>query len=81
MLHNCRRCDKIFASKWHLSRHEETHKGDKSYRCKTCGALFGELAILTWHVHLHGGKSHWCLVCGVKFPNLSLLNMHSKSHR
>jgi uncharacterized C2H2 Zn-finger protein len=77
----CETCDKAFSRKNDLSRHMQTHTGEKPHVCETCGKAFARYSDLTMHMRTHSGvKPHVCKTCDKAFSQSGHLAMHLRTH-
>ena len=77
----CSKCDKFFAAKAKLSRHEQVHlkmeTGPSAYECEYCGKQFVYDSYLRRHRASHTGeKFYTCTVCGENFRSQGRLVIH-----
>ncbi|XP_068430550.1 zinc finger protein 345-like isoform X2 [Clinocottus analis] len=75
----CPSCDKTFALKCMLDRHQLTHT--KPHLCAECGKCFSEKQGLVAHSRRHTGeKPYECSDCGVEFAYKYTLARHMRRH-
>jgi predicted RNA-binding Zn-ribbon protein involved in translation (DUF1610 family) len=78
----CSFCPKMWDSVYALERHENSHTGNKPYKCPECGQRFSQGPNLKVHVEsIHEKTTHMCLIC-FKFLSTAInLNHHmTKTH-
>lgn len=78
----CRFCGKQFNRDSALIRHmDETHTGEKAFKCSECDKTFARRDHLAVHLRIHTGeKPHKCRFCGKSFAQSSNLNVHLRMH-
>ena len=60
----CQVCDKKFALKFTLVRHQVTHTGEKSFACQICDKKFAQKSTLVQHqATLTNIRSFKCSIC------------------
>ncbi|ELW66834.1 Zinc finger protein 672 [Tupaia chinensis] len=80
--HRCGVCGKSFGKNSTLTRHLQTHSGEKPFKCPECGKGFLESATLVRHQRTHTGeKPYACGDCGRRFSESSTLLRHQRSHQ
>ena len=73
--HKCKVCEKTFAWRSILTRHECVRTGDKPFQCHICKKAFTRSSYLKKHIQLHSTEQPFkCHVCGKTF------NSYSASH-
>ena len=78
-VYSCSYCQKSFAGKTPLSRHELIHTGEKPYACNFCEKSFSQKVQLEQHVRIHTGEKPFsCTVCDKKFSRRGECNRHIK---
>ena len=55
--YKCNQCEKLFAKKIYLKRHQITHTELKPYKCKQCDKRFAQKRYLAVHQNVHGLKA------------------------
>ncbi|XP_053674397.1 zinc finger protein 595-like [Anopheles nili] len=78
----CEHCDRSYALRSTLHRHQNTHKVDKTLECKHCGKMFGKSSSLAMHVKRNHDTDNPfpCDVCGKQFKETSRLVEHRRIH-
>ncbi|XP_029106354.1 zinc finger protein 300-like [Scleropages formosus] len=77
----CTHCDKSFARKGQLNRHEFIHSGLKPFSCSDCGKCFGNKWQLSAHQKIHSGEKPFsCTFCDKCFIRKGELTVHLKRH-
>ena len=69
-------CDKEFASKQSLARHQLLHSGLKPFKCSQCSGQFARKQQLLSHQRTHTGEKPFACPCGKKFKFLASKNKH-----
>ncbi|XP_034041161.1 zinc finger and SCAN domain-containing protein 12-like isoform X2 [Thalassophryne amazonica] len=78
----CRFCCMQFHRDTDLIRHmNDSHNGEKAFKCPKCGKVFGRRNHLTGHFTIHTGeRPHRCHFCGMSFRQRSGLITHLRIH-
>ncbi|XP_070772583.1 zinc finger protein 235-like [Enoplosus armatus] len=78
----CRFCGKQFNRDSDLIRHvDETHRGEKAFKCHECDKKFARRDHLAVHLRIHTGeRPHKCCFCRKSFAQSSNLNVHLRTH-
>eukprot|EP00826_Nyctotherus_ovalis_P037837 TRINITY_DN348_c0_g1_i4.p1 TRINITY_DN348_c0_g1~~TRINITY_DN348_c0_g1_i4.p1 ORF type:complete len:214 (+),score=41.74 TRINITY_DN348_c0_g1_i4:213-854(+) len=76
-------CDKIFATKFSLKRHNTVHSNYKPFLCRNCGKKFGLAQNLREHSFSHTKERPY--ICGINgctrsFRHPSELSLHRRTH-
>ena len=76
----CHFCDNSFTGKNNRIRHEKTHVGGKSYRCKDCMRMFSRPDSLREHQFTHTAsyREQKCRICGATYDKKAQLLSHMK---
>ncbi|XP_037085502.1 zinc finger and SCAN domain-containing protein 21-like [Pollicipes pollicipes] len=79
--HACHICGKTFAWQGHLTKHLQTHTGERPLNCHICGQTFRWSSHLTSHLRRHNDdKPFVCNVCGKRFVSSSVFKGHMRTH-
>ena len=80
--HQCKICEKVFASKQGLKNHfivSHDQKG-KVYNCNICTKAFQNQYILKSHIKtVHEQTRHKCVSCGKSFSRASCIKKHMQT--
>ncbi|GMT09021.1 hypothetical protein PFISCL1PPCAC_318 [Pristionchus fissidentatus] len=82
-IYGCTQCDRSFAERTKLTRHERSHTGEKPYKCvfPGCEKVFAHSFNLTTHMKLHSDERPFvCQICGRSFAKNSNLRVHAVTH-
>ena len=76
----CFICDKVFAQKKSLQRHQATNSDEKNFKSYTCpeDKYFKTKGQLSIHMHNHFKPKQTCVHCNKKFHTSSNLKYHIK---
>ena len=76
----CHFCDNSFTGKNNRIRHEKSHTGGKSYRCKDCARMFSRPDSLREHQFTHTAsyREQKCRICGATYDKKAQLLSHMK---
>jgi len=80
--HACSNCDKRFKDNYVLKRHEQTHTGEKPFKCPHCKYAAKQKGNLEQHIRIvHDGiKKYQCSYCDYKSGYNSSLKRHERTH-
>ena len=78
----CSTCDKRFALKQTLQRHEATHCDERNFKCNICpdDRSFKTKTALNNHKRFHYEPKFTCVHCNKKFYTSTSLSLHLKLH-
>lgn len=75
----CDQCDKVFFTRYNLSKHKKTHTTDTRKKCKLCDNYFKSTNSYRTHMLLHTGiKKYACRYCDMTFAQSSGRRGHEK---
>lgn len=75
----CDQCDKVFFTRYNLSKHKKTHTVETRKNCKLCGNYFKSTNSYRTHMLLHTGvKKYACRYCDMTFAQSSGRRGHEK---
>ena len=78
----CKYCDKKFAQKTSVARHERSHTGEKPYGCQYCEKKFTQSQTAKAHERSHTAeKPYVCEYCDKKFTQSQTLKKHELTHK
>ena len=79
--YKCNQCDKFFAYKSYLKRHQMIHSDEKPYKCEQCDRRFARKCYLRSHQHTHTDvKLYECRQCNKYFAQKRYLVSHQYLH-
>ncbi|XP_033991846.1 zinc finger and SCAN domain-containing protein 2-like [Trematomus bernacchii] len=78
----CRLCGERFMRDAHLRKHvEESHKGNKAFKCLECNKEFDQRHHLIMHIRIHTGEKPFaCDYCDKSFVQNSTRVVHMRLH-
>lgn len=77
----CKLCQKVYDTKYHLNRHLITHGGNRPQVCTECGKAFSQKCDLNRHMNVHNNqRKHACSVCGKSFKRADYLSKHERQY-
>lgn len=75
----CDQCEKVFFTRYNLSKHKKTHTNDTRKKCKLCDNYFKSTNSYRTHMLLHTGvKKYACRYCDMTFAQSSGRRGHEK---
>lgn len=77
-------CERIFTTKYSLSRHMQTHRKKKDFKCKECDKTFSIKQNLIEHEFVHTGQlPYLCNFegCTERFRQRGKLALHRQTHK
>lgn len=78
--YTCSECQRVYATRASLRRHENTHYWLKSYPCQYCDKIFAMAEQRTRHEIRHTGEGRYqCLLCLENLVTKNVLERHQKS--
>ena len=79
--YECRLCEKSYASRYLLNRHNILHSDQNPHVCTICGKRFSQGCVVRQHMRTHTGERPYvCSFCGKTFTNAGSLNTHNLTH-
>ena len=79
--YRCSECGKNCQNNRDLTRHRQTHSGEKPFECNVCSKQFKQSANLVKHSKIHSGeKPYKCHVCDKAFNDRGNLVSHMRVH-
>jgi len=79
--HKCNDCSKLFRFKNQLTKHIQTHTGERPHQCPLCYWAFKQKHHLVRHMIVHTRYGPYkCFICQRSFKKQSLLRTHNSIH-
>lgn len=76
----CKYCDKAFAQRSNMRKHEHLHEDIKPYTCSICFVSFTQQSNLKRHQQIHNNvKPHVCVMCDKRYVQKTSLDRHMET--
>ena len=76
----CEVCERVFLNACSLTRHMQTHGGERYPRCEVCRRRFIYVSDLTEHMQTHNGRGYLCIICERSFAYGDDYDTHMRTH-